>query len=58
MSLIDTVGTAVAATEGFIKVVQELNGSRSAVLQVDNLTNIELRKVGESHAHFRRSHSS
>ena len=54
MSLVDLlgpVGTTIEASEAFIKIVQELNGSRSAVLQVDNRTNIELRKVSETHAH-------
>jgi hypothetical protein len=50
MTLVDVIGAGAAATSTFIEVVHELNGSRSAVLQVDNNTKGELRRIHDSHS--------
>jgi hypothetical protein len=50
MSLVGSLGTAAEAADAFIKVVQELNGSRTVILHVDNNTPVELRRLGDTHS--------
>ncbi|MGD9738198.1 MAG: LGFP repeat-containing protein [Bauldia sp.] len=51
MAIAETVGAATAATEAFITVLHALNGTRSAIIQFDNNTKLELRRIRDQLKH-------
>lgn len=51
MPLVEIVSAGAAAAQALLPVLQALNGSRSVLLEVDNMTDIALTYVSDSHAH-------
>ena len=51
MPLVEIVSAGAAAAQALLPVIQALNGVRSVLLEVDNITDITLTHVSDSHDH-------